>query len=122
LQQFSRFLFQLLGLTAFLLPLFLVQILFFKHEKVKKILKYSLLIWMPVLLNLALVRDILEIKTNLGGITVNIFTYAHDHRIDFIFILLPIIAINFLVLYLLGVDIPKIFKRMKDAGSKLIGH
>ena len=80
------FLFNIFGLTAFCLPLFLILLLFLKNEKVRKYLKLSLLLWIPVLINLALVRDLLEIKANIGGFAGLIFTVAHNNKIDFIFI------------------------------------
>ena len=115
------FLFNIFGLTAFCLPLFLILLLFLKNEKVRKYLKLSLLLWIPVLINLALVRDLLEIKANIGGFAGLIFTVAHNNKIDFIFIFIPILALDFLILYLLGVNIPGFFRRIVDEVKGLLG-
>jgi len=119
---FHSFLFNILGLTAFCLPLFLILTLFLKNEKVKKYLKLSLLLWIPVLINLALVRELLEIGPNIGGIAGFMFTFAHNNKIDFIFIFIPILAMDFLILYLLGVNIPGFFRRIVDEVKSLFGN
>jgi hypothetical protein len=116
------FLFDIFGLTAFCLPLFLILLLFLKNEKVKKYLKLSLLLWIPVLINLALVRDLLEIKANIGGFAGLIFTFAHNNKIDFIFIFIPILAMDLLVLYFLGINIPGFFRRIVDEIKSLFGN
>ncbi len=109
----SLFFFNLLGLTAFCLPpVILLALFFFKKEKVRKYLKLSLLLWLPVLINLALVRDLLEIETGIGGIAGKIFILAHENRIDFLFIFIPILAMDLFILHLLGVNIPVLFKKM----------
>jgi hypothetical protein len=115
------FLFNIFGLTVFCLPLFLILTLFLKNEKVKKYLKLSLLLWIPVLINLALMRDLLEIKANIGGIAGFIFTFARSNKIDFIFIFIPILAMDLLILYLLGVNIPGFFRRIVDEVRGLFG-
>jgi hypothetical protein len=115
------FLFNILGLTAFCLPLFLILTLFHKNEKVKKYLKLSLLLWIPVLINLALVRDLVEIKANIGGIAGLIFIFAHNNKIDFIFIFIPILALDLLILYLLGVNISGFFRRIADEVKSFFG-
>jgi len=115
------FLFNILGLTAFCLPPFLILTLFLKNEKVKKYLKLSLLLWIPVLINLALVRDLLEIGTNIGGIAGLIFTVAQNNKIDFIFIFIPILALDLLILYLLGIDIPGFFRKIAEGSKSLFG-
>ncbi|MCX6579783.1 MAG: hypothetical protein NT166_06325 [Candidatus Aminicenantes bacterium] len=113
------FLFNLFGLTAFLLPVVIIVVLFFsKVEKVEKYLKLSLYLWLPVLINLALVRDLLEIDPNLGGIASMIFSFARDHQIDFLLVLIPILAMDLLVLYLLGVNVPGMFKKIVSAVKK----
>ena len=116
------FLFNILGLTAFCLPLFLILTLFLKNEKVRKYLKLSLLLWIPVLINLALVRDLLEIGTNIGGIAGLIFTFAHNNNVDFIFIFIPILALDLSILYLLGVNLPGFFRRIADEVKGLFGY
>ena len=116
------FLFNILGLTAFCLPPFLILTLFLNNEKVRKYLKLSLLLWIPVLINLALVRNLLEIKANIGGIAGLIFTFAHNNKIDFIFIFIPILAMDLLILYLLGVNIPGFFRRIVDEVKSLFGN
>ncbi len=115
------FFFNILGLTAFCLPLFLILTLFLKNEKVKKYLKLSLLLWIPVLINLALVRDLLEIGINIGGIAGLIFTFAHNNNVDFILIFIPILAMDLLILYLSGVNIPGIFRRIVEGVKSLFG-
>ncbi|MFC2145734.1 hypothetical protein ACFLRT_00060 [Acidobacteriota bacterium] len=119
---FHSFLFNILGLTTFCLPPFLILTLFLNNEKVKKYLKLSLFLWIPVLINLALVRDLLEIKANIGGIAGLIFTFAHNNKIDFIFIFFPILAMDLLILYLLGVNIPGFFRRIVDEIKSLFGN
>ena len=98
-----------------------VESLLLESEKVKKYLKLSLLLWIPVLINLALVRDLLEIGTNIGGIARLIFTVAQNNKIDFIFIFIPILALDLLILYLLGVNIPGFFRRIADEVKSLFG-
>jgi hypothetical protein len=120
-QKLSSFLFNIFGVTAFCLPLILITALFVKGKKVQKYLKLSLLLWIPVLINLALVRDLLEIGANIGGIAGLIFTFAHNNKIDFIFIFIPILAINLLILYLLGLNIPAFFRRIVDEVKSLFG-
>jgi hypothetical protein len=116
------FLFNILGLTAFCLPPFLILLLFLKNEKVRKYFKLSLILWIPVLINLALVRDLLEIKTNIGGIAGLIFTFAHNNKIDFFFIFIPILAMDLLILYFLGVNIPGFLRRIVDEVKSLFGN
>ncbi len=112
-QGLSSFLFDILGLTAFCLPLLILLALFFsRKERVRKFLKFSLLLWLPVLLNLALVRDLFELETRIGGIAGKIFLYAHDNKIDFLFLFTPILALDLFILHLLGVDIPGLFQRL----------
>jgi hypothetical protein len=112
-QKTGFFLFNLFGLTAFLLPVVIILVMFFsKVEKVEKYLKLSLYLWLPVLINLALVRDLFEIDANLGGIASVIFSFARDHQIDFLLVIIPILALDLLVLYLLGVNVPGIFKKI----------
>lgn len=115
------FLFDIFGLTVFCLPLFLILLLFLENEKVKKYLKRSLLLWIPVLINLALVQDLLEIKANIGGIAGLIFAFARNNKIDFIFIFIPILAMDLLVFYLLGVNIPGFFRKIVDGVKGLFG-
>lgn len=122
MQRFSGILFGLLGLTAFWLPLFLMLILFRHREKVKAVIKYSLILWLPVLLNLALIRDMLEFKANLGGIAGNMFAALHNHNVDFIFIFIPIVIIDLFILYLLGVDIPGAGKRLLRRVRNYFNH
>jgi hypothetical protein len=112
-QRAGFFLFKLFGLTAFLLPVLIILVLFFsKVEKVEKYLKLALYLWLPVLINLALVRDLLEVDVNLGGIASMIFSFARDHQIDYLLVLIPILAMDLLVLYLLGVNVPGMFKKI----------
>ena len=115
------FLFNILGLTAFCLTLFLILSLFLKNEKVKKFLKLTLPLWIPVLINLALVRDLLEIGANIRGIAGFIFTFAHNNKIDFIFIFIPILTLDLLIIYLLGVNLPGFFRRIADEVKRLFG-
>jgi hypothetical protein len=119
---FYSFLFNIFGVTAFCLPLILIAALYIRIEKVRKFLKLSLLLWVPVLINLALVRDMLEIKANIGGIAWLIFTFAHNNKIDFIFIFIPILAMDLLILYLLGVNIPGFFRRIVDEVKRLFSY
>lgn len=72
---------------------------FFKKKPVKLFL-YLLL---PVLINLALIRDLFEIETNIGGFASVIFTFARDHKIDYLLIIIPILVMDVLILYWLGV-------------------
>lgn len=118
-QRLSSFLFSALGLTAFCLPLLILLALYLgKKEKVRRYLKLILLLWLPVLVNLALARDLFELETRIGGIAGKIFLYAHENRIDFLFLFIPILALDLFILHLLGADIPglfrKIFRKIKD--------
>ncbi|NIM11942.1 MAG: hypothetical protein GTO45_07490 [Candidatus Aminicenantes bacterium] len=119
LQKLSGLFFNILGVTAFCLPLVILMAVFFlKNEKVRKYVKLSLILWLPVLINLALVRDLFEIKVNFAGITKLIFDFARDNRIDFLLIFIPILGMDLLILHLLGVNIFGLFKKVsRETGS-----
>lgn len=114
--------FSLLGVTVFFLPVMLVLFFLRKVGKIKKWLTCSLKLWLPLLLNLALARELFEIETNIGGIAARIFSFARDRNIDFLFVFIVIMVLDIACLWMLGVDIKdffnKIWKAMKAAFIK----
>jgi hypothetical protein len=116
IERISGILFGVFGVTVFLLPLIMVLPMFFwRHEKVRKYLKLYLYLWMPILLNLALVRHLFEIEGSFEGIARYIFTWAVENKVDFLLLFLPILGMDVIILHLLGLDIvgriKKLFKK-----------
>jgi hypothetical protein len=115
LYQVSYFTFSVLGLTAFFLPVILVLFFLRKVNGIKRWFTLSLKLWLPLLINLALIRELFEIETNIGGIAERIFSFARDRNIDFLFVFIVIMALDILCLYLLGVDIKDFFNKIWKA-------
>jgi hypothetical protein len=119
LEKLSGLFFSIFGVTAFCLPpVILAAVFFLKNDKVRRYIKLSLILWLPVLINLALVRDLFEIKVNFSGMAALIFDFARDHRVDFLLIFIPILGMDLLILHLLGVNIFGLFKKAaRETGS-----
>jgi len=111
----SHITFSLLGLTAFLLPVILVLFFLRKLEKVKKWFTLSLKYWPPLLINLALFRELFEIETNIGGIAERIFSFARDRNIDFLFVFIVIMILDIVCFWLLGVDVKVLLIKIWEA-------
>lgn len=104
--------FSVLGLTSFFLPVLTVLFFLRKIGRVNKLVKLSLKLWVPILINLALVRELFEIETNIGGLAKEIFDFARQSDIDFLFIFIPIIILDILILFFLGVDIFGLWRKI----------
>ncbi|MCU0285123.1 MAG: hypothetical protein MUF15_01875 [Acidobacteria bacterium] len=70
-----------------------------------KYVKLFLYLFLPVLINLALIRDLFEIKANIGLFAALLFRYVREHNIDYLFIVIPIVVMDLLILRCLGVNI-----------------
>jgi hypothetical protein len=92
-----------------------------KIGKINKLVKLSLKLWPPLLINLALVRELFEIEANIGGLAREIFDFARQYSIDFLVIVILVIALDLLYLWMLGFDVKGLLKKTWDGIKNCFG-